>query len=73
LSFQYLDYVSKKIKVTPEFVFFNVRELIQKYSNVQFLFVDGRADCVKIMKKIFFSNGEYKKYDLQLMYDLKLL
>ena len=73
LSFQYLNYVSKKIKVTPEFVFFNVRELIQKYNNVQFLFVDGREECVRIMKKVFFSNGEYKKYDLQLMYDLKLL
>lgn len=73
LSFQYLNYVSKKIKVTPEFVFFNVRELIQKYTNVQFLFVDGREECVRVMKKIFFSSGEYKKYDLQLMYDLKLL
>jgi len=73
LSFQYLNYVSKKIKVTPEFVFFNVRELIQKYSNVQFLFVDGREECVRIMKKVFFSKGAYKKYDLQLMYDLKLL
>ena len=73
LSFQYLNYVSKKIKVTPEFIFFNVRELIQKYNNVQFLFVDGREECVRIMKKVFFSNGEYKKYDLQLMYDLKLL
>ena len=73
LSFQYLNYVSKKIKVTPEFVFFNVRELIQKYNNVQFLFVDGREECVRVMKKIFFSNGECKKYDLQLMYDLKLL
>ena len=73
LSFQYLNYVSKKIKVTPEFVFFNVRELIQKYNNVQFLFVDGREECVRIMKKVFFSKGQYKKYDLQLMYDLKLL
>jgi len=73
LSFQYLNYVSKKIKVTPEFVFFNVRELIQKYSNVQFLFVDGREECVRVMKRIFFSNGEYKKYDLQLMYDLNML
>jgi hypothetical protein len=73
LSFQYLNYVSKKIKVTPEFVFFNVRELIQKYNNVQFLFVDGREECVRIMKKVFFSKSQYKKYDLQLMYDLKLL
>jgi len=73
LSFNYVDYISKKIKATPEFIFFNVREIIQKYSNVQFLFVNGREECVRVMKKIFFCNGEYKKYDLQLMYDLKLL
>ncbi len=73
LSFQHLNYVSKKIKVTPEFVFHNVREIIQKYPSVQFLFVDGREECVRVMKRIFFSNGEFKKYDLQLMYDLKLL
>jgi hypothetical protein len=73
LSFQHLNYVSKKIKVTPEFIFFNVRELIQKYTNVQFLFVDGREECVRVMKRIFFSDKQYKKYDLQLMYDLKLL
>jgi hypothetical protein len=73
LSFQYLNYVSKKIRVTPEFVFFNVREIIQKYPSVQFLFVDGRQECVRVMKRIFFSEGEFKKYDLQLMYDLKLL
>lgn len=73
LSFQYLSYVSKKIKVTPEFVFHNVREIIQKYSNVQFLFVDGREECVRVMKSIFFSDGHFRNYDLQLMYDLKLL
>jgi hypothetical protein len=73
LSFQHLNYVSKKIKVTPEFVFHNVREIIQKYPSVQFLFVDGREECVRVMKRIFFSDGEFKNYDLQLMYDLKLL
>ena len=73
LSFQYLSYVSKKIKVTPEFVFHNVREIIQKYPNVQFLFVDGREECVRVMKNIFFSDGHFRNYDLQLMYDLKLL
>lgn len=73
LSFQHLNYVSKKIKVTPEFVFHNVRDIIQKYPSVQFLFVDGREECVRVMKRIFFSDGEFKKYDLQLMYDLKLL
>ncbi len=73
LNFESLHRVSSKIKVTSEFIFFNIRDVIQKYSNVQFLFVNSRSECSRVMKRIFFSKGEYKKYDLQLMYDLKLL
>jgi hypothetical protein len=73
LNFESLYRVSNKIKITPEFIFFNIRKIIQKYANIQFLFVDSRTECSRVMKKIFFSNKEYKKYDLQLMYDLKLL
>ena len=73
LSFQYLNYVSKKIKVTPEFVFFNVRELIQKYNNVQFLFVDGREECVRVIEKIFINKDISLNYDLQLLYDIQKL
>lgn len=73
LNFESLYRVSNKIKITPEFIFFNIRKIIQKYANIQFLFVDSRTECSRVMKKIFFSGKEYKKYDLQLMYDLKLL
>lgn len=73
LSFQYLPHISKKIKATPEFIFHNVRSLIQEYSNIQFLFVDGRKEMKRVIETIFASNCFYKKIDLQLAYDLKKL
>ena len=73
LSFNHLPYISKKIRATPEFIFKNTRDLIQEYPHIQFLFVKGRKESVRVMKKIFFSNCLYKKMDLQLAYDRKVL
>ena len=73
LSFQYLPHISKKIKATPEYIFHNVRQLIQEYDNLQFLFVDGKSEMKRVMESIFSSKCFYKKIDLQLAYDLKFL
>jgi len=73
LSFQYLPHISKKIKATPEYIFHNVREMLQNYDNLQFLFVDGRKEMVRVIEIIFASKESYKKLDLQLAYDLKIL
>jgi hypothetical protein len=73
LSFQYLPHISKKIKATPEYIFHNVRQLMQEYSNLQFLFVDGRTEMKSSIEAILASNCFYKKVDLQLAYDMKLL
>lgn len=73
LSFQYLPHISKKIKATPEFIFHNVRSLIQDYNNLQFLFVDGREEIKRTIEAILASKCFYKKVDLQLAYDLKIL
>jgi len=73
LSFQYLPHISKKIKATPEYIFHNVRSLIQEYSNLQFLFVDGRNEMKRAIESIFGSKCFYNKVDLQLAYDMKLL
>ena len=73
LSFQYLPHISKKIKATPEYIFHNVRELLQNYNNLQFLFVDGRKEMTRIIETIFSSKCFYKKIDLQLAYDMKVL
>ena len=73
LSFPFLPYISKKIKVTPEFIFHKARDMIQKYDHIQFLFVNGRKESVRVIEKIFFSKCIYKKIDLQLSYDKKIL
>jgi hypothetical protein len=73
LSFQYLPHISKKIKATPEYIFHNVRELLQSYDNIQFLFVDGRKEMTRLIEGIFASKCSYKKIDLQLAYDMKIL
>tara|TARA_Y100001937_G_C7136550_1_gene340302 strand:- start:13303 stop:14241 length:939 start_codon:yes stop_codon:yes gene_type:complete len=73
LSFPYLPHISRKIKVTPEFIFHQVRDMIQKYDHIQFLFVKGRKESVRVIEKIFFSDCVYKDIDLQLAYDKKIL
>jgi len=73
LSFQYLPHISKKIKATPEYIFHNVRDLLQQYDNLQFLFVDGRSEMTRVIESIFASDCSYKDFDLQLAYDTKNL
>jgi len=74
MAFNKLPHVSKKVKVTPEYVFRDVRDLMQEFVDLQFLFVDGREESSRVMKKILFdSNCSARDYDLQLAYDLKIL
>jgi hypothetical protein len=73
LSFNHLPYVTKKIKASPEFIFHNVRDLLQTYSNLHFLFVKGRIEATRVIEKLFLRGGEYRKVDLQLAYDLRKL
>ena len=65
--------VFKKVKATPEFIFHRARKIIQKFSNVQFLFVKGRKEASRVTERIFTCDCAYKKVDLQLAYDLKKL
>lgn len=73
LKFNTLKYVSKKIRVSPDFIFHNVRELLQKYTNLQFIFVKNRAESARILKKALFSNGVFKQFDVQMATDLQLI
>ena len=73
VSFKYLPHISKKIKATPEYIFHNVRQLIQKHPHIQFLFVGGRKEAERVIKKIFFSGCFYREIDLQYAYDTKAL
>lgn len=67
------SHVYGKTKITPEFIFRQIRDLMQKYKNIQFLFVNGRKECERTMIRIFKSNNQYKTIDLQLAYDSNIL
>jgi hypothetical protein len=56
-------------KVPHHVIFHNVRELMETYDNIQFLFVNNRDDASKAVERIFYSKGEFKKIDLQYLYD----
>ena len=46
-------------------------ELVKEWE--QFLFVNGRDECIRMVKKLLLSDVLDEKHDLQLAYDLKLL
>lgn len=73
LRFNYLPYIARNTKVTPDFIFHKVRALMTMYKNVQFLFVDSREECVRVVEKIFVNKDVSLNYDLQLLYDMEKL
>jgi len=73
-SFPYQRQVYGKIKLPVEFVFHNIRELMQKYEFIQFLFVKNREEASKIIQLIFSLDKQVKDIDLQYLMDIgKLL
>lgn len=69
LKFNELLDLPDSIRATPEYIFNNVRELIQKYPFIQFLFVHGRSKAASAITKIFEYGNLHINYDLQCMYD----
>lgn len=55
---------------TPEFIFSQMRKIMKEFSDVQFLFVDGRIEAARVMRLIFSALQNPMKYDLQFSYDL---
>ena len=54
---------------SPQYVLHNMRELIARYNNLQFIFVKDRNDASKVIMRLFASAGEFKNMDLQYVYD----
>ena len=72
LNFSSLPYI-KNVKATEEFIFFKMRQLIQKFTNLQFVFCNGRPHMISLIEKLLHRKGEFKKYDVQLLVDLGLV
>lgn len=52
-------------QVSPDFVFHNLRLIMEQFSNCQFLFCNGRIDAARIIEKIFRIKNQIKNIDLQ--------
>jgi hypothetical protein len=73
LGFNHVPYIKKRTNITPDFVFHNVRKLCQKYTNVQFAFVDGRKKMVELIEKIYSCEQNIRVIDLQYAIDKGLV
>jgi hypothetical protein len=73
LAFNYLPHMTKKIKASPDFIFKRVRDLMQKFPNIQFLFADGRPDSVALIHKIYGCEKDPTQYDFQFLRDSKMI
>lgn len=70
IRFNVMDQIARiGMKVTPEYVFHNVRDLIQRHHHIQFLFVKDRVEAADMILKLFSYGEQIKKIDLQLAYD----
>lgn len=73
LSFNYLPHMRFATKSTPDFVFHNVRKLMQTYKNIQFVFVNGRRMASETIIKIYYHSHLIKNLDLQYCYDKHMI
>ena len=74
LAFNHLPWMKRvKTKATPEFIFHNLRELIQRFPRFQPLFVENRAQAVEYIMKGFLSGDTFANIDLQLAYQLEII
>lgn len=64
---------TKHIRATPEFLGHRIKEILNKYPSVQFLFVDGRREAARVLQKIFRINNKISNIDLQYLYDKGIL
>jgi hypothetical protein len=62
-----------KIKIPVEFVYHNMRELMQKYNHIQFLFAKDRDEASRIIQKLFSADEQVRNVDLQFLLDTNQL
>lgn len=73
LSFNYIPYIAKRTKLTPDYVFHNIRYLIQTYPNLQFCFCENRKAMTKAIENIYQMSPRVNRFDIQYLYDKGLL
>lgn len=75
MAFDSIKWIARNTKATPSFIFHRVREILQEFPNLQFVFPGNRMCCEQLIKKIFFSvpSGLFKTVDVQYLIDRKMI
>lgn len=66
------SYLGRFTKILPKYIFHNLKEIMQKYPNIQFFFVEDRTEASKYVVKILELGAVVSKIDLQYFYDTGL-
>lgn len=72
-NFKEVSDYTRKLKLNPylnSLLFHNIRDLLQKNKDIQFLFVENRTFAARMIEQIFRTKGDCKNVDLQFQYDL---
>lgn len=72
-EYPYRSQVRNRIKISSEVPLFHIRDLIQRYTNLQFLFVKDRNESSRVIELIFSAGEQVKKVDLQYLWDTNQL
>lgn len=77
LAFNQIPYLKRQfshVKVTPDHLFHNLRDLLQRFpTTFQTLFVDGRPAAAATVVRLLAAGDSVKTVDLQLLLDTKEL
>jgi len=73
LHFEKLPYIRRFTKATPSFVWHRIRQIIQDFANVQFVFVAGRIEASRAVLRLLLNGKTLGRYDLQFLYDRSIL
>jgi ERCC4 domain-containing protein len=73
LSFDYSRWYNKFTRASSNFIFHRVRELLQKYPNIQISFAGNREKLKDLVQKILLNQEIFIKFDVQLLLDLKMV
>ena len=68
---QSYNYNKRHSLATAEFIFHRIKDIMQKYDNIQFVFSGGRENSVKLFEKIGILGENVKTIDLQYCLDMK--
>ena len=70
LTFNHIPFYKKIIKATPDFVMHNMRNIMQTYDNIQFVFCNTKDQARDMVLKIFGLKKHPKHFDLEYYKDI---